>query len=146
MGSRFVRPETVKLDLSNGDWILIKKRLSAGEQREAFNRAYVQGEDGTFVVHPGRIWLSMVSAYLIDWSLTDTSGEQVVIRGESTAVLEATLNGLDPDDFNEIRQAVEQHEKRMIAARDAEKKTTAGATTRSQTSDSRSGAAGVLTT
>jgi hypothetical protein len=138
MGSRFVRPETVKLDLSNGDWVLIRKRLSAGEQRDAFNRAYVQGANGEFVVHPGRIGLSMLSAYLLDWSLTDGDGQQVVIRGESVDVVEATLNSLDPDDFTELRQAVEQHEQRMIAERDAQKKTRAGVTTSSAISDSQS--------
>jgi hypothetical protein len=146
MGSRFVRPETVKLDLSEGDWILIKKRLTAGEQRDAFNRAYVQGDDDKFVVHPGRIGLSMLSAYLLDWSLTDADGQQVIIRGEPIAIVEQTLNGLDPDDFNELRIAVEQHEKRMIAERESEKKTRAGATASSLISDSRSVVDGVLTT
>jgi len=146
MGSRFVRPETVKLDLSNGDWILIKKRLSSGEQRDAFSRAYVQGEDGKFVVHPGRIGLSMVSAYLIDWSLTDTSGEQVVIRGESTAIVEQMLNGLGTEDFDEIRIAIDAHEQRMVAEREAQKKTRSGVTASSAISALPSDAAGVLTT
>ena len=34
--SRFVRPETERLELTDGDWMLVKRRLTAGEQRRAF--------------------------------------------------------------------------------------------------------------
>lgn len=144
--SRFVRPESRKLDLSDGDWLLVKKRLTTGEQRDAFMRAYVERADGTFVVHPGKIGVQMVVAYLLDWSFADDSGQQVVIRAQDADIVEAALRGLDPDDFAETRAAIEAHEAKMIAEREAQKKTRAGVMPSSAISDSPSAAAGVSTT
>jgi hypothetical protein len=144
MASRFVQPESRKLDLSEGDWILVKYRLTAGEERAAFLRSYVENSKGEFVMHPGRLGLSMVSVYLLDWSLTDGDGHQVVIRSQPITALEETLNALAIEDFNEIRRAIEAHEQRVGAERAAQKKTRAGATVSETTSALRSDPDGAL--
>jgi hypothetical protein len=126
MSSRFVRPETEKLDISGGDWLLVKRRLTAGEQRHAFSRIVKRMSVGEKTeLDPEGMGLSKITAYLLDWSLRDDAGV-VVIRDQSTAVVEAALLGLDPDSFREIYEAISAHEDRQLAALEEEKKTRDG--------------------
>jgi hypothetical protein len=122
--SRFVRPETCILNISNDDWLLVKRRLTAGEQRARFTRMYLAGVDGTRHVDPMNVGMATVTAYLLDWSLTDEDGKQVAIKGKPIQELAAVIDGLDHESFSEIRTAIEVHEKAIEAAREAEKKTT----------------------
>jgi len=131
------------LPLGNGDTITIKSRLSAGEQRDAYARMYLAGIDGKLHANPLQSGLGMITAYLLDWNLTD-DGEPVPIRGLSVAELESVLNSLEPESFTEIKQAIEAHEVRMAEARAAEKKSRAGVTGADPTSPSLSAAAGEL--
>jgi hypothetical protein len=124
-----------------GDWIEVKKRLNTGEQRAAFARLYVSTADGRMRVNPLEAGMVQASAHLVDWSLSEFP-----IRGKSVEEIESALNALDPDDFAEIRQAVEAHADATQAERDAEKKTTlTGASASSATSLSAS-SSGVGTT
>lgn len=124
--SRFVRPETKTIQISNGDWLLVKKRLSAGEQRATFSRLYTPSLDGDMRVNPIQVGLAQIVAYLLDWSLTDDEGKQVVIRDKSADDVTAILDNLDPESFAEIREAIEQHEEAMRDEREEQKKTRAG--------------------
>lgn len=107
--SRFVRPETVVLPLSDGDSITVKKWLTEGEQRAAFARMYKPNGNGDSHVDPQHVGISMVLAYLLDWTLTD-EGKQVVIREQPIEVVQAALDSLHPEDFDEIREAIKRHE------------------------------------
>jgi hypothetical protein len=140
--SRFVRPQTTVLTLSHGDTITIKTRLSWGEQQEAFQRLYLTGTDGKLRVNPLQSGRAMITAYLVDWNLVDDDGAPVPIRGLSVADLESVLDSLDPDSGAEIKAAIEAHERRLAAAREAEKKSQAGASGAAPTSPSPSAAAG----
>ena len=125
--SRFVRPETVKLDLSHGDWLLVKKRLTAGEQRHAFARIVKKMELGEKTqIDPEATGLATMVAYLLDWSLCDDTGAGVPIRDQPASLVEAALLALDPDSFREIHDAIQAHEDREAAALADEKKRTAG--------------------
>src|SRR5580765_3603105 len=109
--SRFVRPETVKLDLSAGDWLLVKRRLTAGEQRHAFARIVKRMSVGERTeLDPEAMGLNKITAYL-----RDAAGELVVIRDQSASVVETTLLALDPDSFREIYDAIAAHEDRQTA-------------------------------
>jgi hypothetical protein len=111
--SRFVKPDTVTLPISDGDTITIRKRLTNGERRAMFARMYKDG------VTPMRLdtWatgLSMVVAYLLDWTLTDDAGERVRLRDAAGVPLAADelaviVDGLDWDSFVEIKDAIEAH-------------------------------------
>jgi hypothetical protein len=126
--SRFVRPETEKLDLSGGDWLLVKRRLTAGEQRHAFARMVKRMNVGEQTeLDPEGVGLNKIVAYLLDWSLRDGDGELVLIRDQSVSVVEAALLALDPDSFREIYAAISAHEDRQSAAIEDEKKTRDGA-------------------
>jgi hypothetical protein len=134
--SRFVRPETTLLQISDGDWLLVRTRLSAGEQREGHARMYTFFEKGGRQLDLLQVGLATITTYLLDWSLKDDHGNQVVIREQPLEVLEAAVNALSPEDFDEVKQAIQQHEDRQHAARELEKKTRAGAPTSSPTSPS----------
>lgn len=123
MSSRFVRPETLKIDISNGDWLLVKRRLTAGEARAIYQRAYVDG-----VMTPTLLRVSTVQAYLIDWSLVGLDGNQMSIRGLSLPDLKAVLDNLDQNDFREISDAIEAHDAAMEKERAAAKNSQASET------------------
>lgn len=142
--SRFVRPHTTIVPLGNGDTITIKTRLSAGEQHDAYARMYLTGADGKLHANPLQSGRAMMTAYLVDWNLTDDDGQPVPIRGLSVEDVDSVLRLLDPDSFAEIKAAIEGHEVRMAAARADEKKTASGSRGADPTSRSPSAPDGVL--
>jgi hypothetical protein len=125
--SRFVRPESEKLDLSAGDWLLVKRRLNAGEQRAAFAatvKRMVVNEPTE--LEPEALGLARMVAFLLDWSLRDEAGGIVPIRDQPAGVVKAALLALDPESFREIHDAIMAHELRQVALLDEEKKRTDG--------------------
>lgn len=121
-------PETKKLDLSQGDWLIVKKRLTAGEQRRIFDRMVKQMNIGEKVqIDPMQVGHSQVLEYLIDWgTFTDSAGKPLVIRGKSADEVGRILNDLPQDDYAEIVAAIDQHVKAMEAEREAAKNETDG--------------------
>lgn len=134
--SRFVRPETLNLKLSDGDWLLVKRRLNSGEQRAAFARMYLAGIDGTLRVNPLQAGMARITAYLLDWSLTDDDGKPVVIREQPIDSVVAALDSLSPEDFAEVTGAIEKHEQAMAAESAEKKRIRAGEPTSAPTSPS----------
>jgi hypothetical protein len=139
MSDWFVQPETVKLDLVEGQWLLVKKRLNAGETRGVFRRLYLQAEDGTLTLNPDTVGTTLVCAYLVDWSLT-----QAPIAQQPLDVVLGALDALDPDKFTLIKAAVDAHDERERVARETEKKTPATAPTSSAISRSPAAAIGAM--
>jgi hypothetical protein len=123
MTSRFIRPETTVLTLANGDTLVVKQRLNAGEQRARFTRIFLAGADGSRRVDPMQTGMALITAYLLDWSLTDDDGRPVKIAGLSVNELASVLDSLEPDSFGEIAAAIDAHETAQAAARETEKKT-----------------------
>jgi len=142
--SRFVRPETTRLDLTEGDYLVVKTRLNAGETREMYARMYVHGDDGRLRPNPRQTGLAKILAYLVDWSLTDLEGKPAVIRGRPEDEVTACLNNIDPDSFGEILAAVEDHEQATATARAQEKKRRDGGRGDEVTSPSPSAVTGAL--
>jgi hypothetical protein len=138
---RFVRPETCILTLANGEQLTVKKRLSSGEQRAAFARMYLAATDGTLHVNPLEMGLAVVTAYLVDWSFTD-DGTPVRIRGLSVDELTSVLDSLSPEDFADVRTAIEAHAAAMTQEREEKKRMTAGTRADAATLPSPSGPAG----
>jgi len=141
MGSRFVRPEVTVLTLADGEKLTVRKRLNHGEQTACFARMYMTLASGERKVDTLKVGLAMISAYLLDWTLTDDSGNVVQIRDKSLDDVESALNALDPYSFNEIRAAIEKHEIEMAKER-AAGKPTGGESKSAATSSSPAGAAG----
>jgi|SRR5215831_5147967 len=139
-GWRFVQPTTRRLELSEGDWLLVKTRLTAGERRDAWSRMVITAPDGTRSINPHMVGLATILAYLVDWNITDPTGRIVPLRPldgqDPMVVATAALDHLDPESYDEILQAVKRHELQMIAEREAEKKTRRGDPMSSATSPS----------
>jgi hypothetical protein len=129
MASRFVSPDVVRLPLTEGDWIDVKKRLNTGEQRRVFAkmaRDMVPGEK--VKLDPEQVGIAKVLEYLIGWSLTD---------GVKPVPLSAAAVGnLEVETFNEIREAIEAHEEKQDAIREQEKNEKAGGPASKPTSPS----------
>jgi hypothetical protein len=125
VSSRIVQPETIKLSLSDGDWLLVKRRLNAGEQRQILKRG-MKVVNGSMEIDPLAGGVAKITTYLLDWSLTDPAGKVIAIRDQPAAVIEAALDSLDPDSYGEILKAIETHETAMKVEREAQKKIPTG--------------------
>jgi hypothetical protein len=129
---RYVRPETTILHISDGDTLVVRTRLTHGERQASYARLY-SGTDGR--VNAEQLGMALVTAYLLDWSLVGFDQKQIVIRDQPLDVLESALNNLDPDDFDEIKKAIEAHAKAVQAERIAEQKKRASSTTSTSPAD-----------
>jgi hypothetical protein len=142
MALRMRRPETVRLALTDGDWVEVKKYLTAGERRQMFAGMLRQGVDGTDEVNTLKIGLSKIAAYLTDWSAKDADGKPVVIADRDVAAVTSAVDSLPPEAFTEVLAAIEAHETAMEAARSAEKNGQGGESTSQATSPSPASLAG----
>ena len=122
--NRFVKPEVIRLEISDGDWIEAKKELSAGEQKEMFAKSIkqmggVMGKDPTWDMDAVVLSFSKVETYLVRWSLAEKDD-----KGEVTPVeiSPESIRALDQPTFEEIEQAIDKH----IESREKEKKATGG--------------------
>lgn len=110
---RFVDPTSVKVDLSEGDWIELKRGLSYMEQERissALMRSMNTG-DSEIGIDWAKHRLLRIESWLTDWSFKDASGKSVTLSRSS-------INALDPDTAREINEAIDAH----ITKIDAEKK------------------------
>jgi hypothetical protein len=149
MESWFLQPVSDQLSLSDNHWVLVRRRLNAGEHRAHLKRSSHENGDGTRHIDVLDHGLSIVVSYLLDWSLVDTSGHPIALRDSSGRPLDpdalvAIVDNLDPDRFIEIKTAIQAHIDAQEAARAAEKKT-GGTLTPAPISPSRSAVDGVST-
>lgn len=154
-------PEDLLLKLADGDWIVVKKRLTAGETQKVFARMVEsvepgeEGEDGKTKARMkfdiGQMGgLSQCVEYLLDWSAKDADGKILPMRdkrGElSPRLIQAGLESLPHDAFKEISDAIESHIKAMEEEIAGQKKASAGETVSSATSSSAGTTTGPTTT
>lgn len=122
---RFVQPDVTRLDLSEGDWIEVKKRLTVGEEREAFQA--VVGEvntEGWRRPNLKMMGIAELAAYIVDWSFDDAAGKR-------TKPSAAAIGGLSPEDFKEVEDAVTAHIA-AIASEDEARKNGQGGESKSE--------------
>ena len=124
--NRFVKPEAVTLPLSDGDWILVKRQLNAGEQRTMFVRmmmktpeAFNGGPPQEPRIDPAEVMLSTILTYLVDWSFVDDTGARVVIFRQPIEVVRAALDAIDVESYKEIVDAVQTHADALTAEAEA---------------------------
>ena len=118
--SRFLKPEVVRINLTGGDWITIKRQLTAGEQRRVFARSAKPVKAGEpIAIDLELAGVSNLVEYLIDWSFTDHAGQPVPIRDMPAEYVIATLNSLDGDSFSEIQKAISDHEEALAQEKKA---------------------------
>lgn len=112
--SRFVRPGTKRLNLSDGDWIDIKARLNIEEAKmleSAPLTSVKQTSGGTpeqarksaeVGLDWGGYWMAKLTVYLVDWSFID--GEEQAVPCTPSAIA-----ALDPDSANECMAAIDAY-------------------------------------
>ena len=113
---RFVQPDSVRIDLSDGDWIEVKTELNAGEERRIFSGLVKRMDaSGKTELDPSHVGKTKLLEYIVAWSFVDANGKSVKFD-------ESALDNLNTDTYAELVKAVNQHEERSDAARE-EKKT-----------------------
>lgn len=151
----FPAPESRTIALFGDKFIVIKKRLTIGEERRARQRMYIPNyQTGQLLIDPTMSGMTTVLAYLIDWNLV-RGGERVQIRDLALAAetdeakvkeLQKVVEQLDPATYDAIEAAVKAHEKAEDEARENVKKALGGGLSSSATASSPSGPAGPLNT
>jgi hypothetical protein len=122
--NRFQKTDVVRLPLSDGDWIEVRRRLSGAEKKlmaaaafTDFRQGAKDGKEGEqrFGVDFGLLSLSRTLTYLKDWSFRDEADKPVKC---SRAAIEA----LDQETLDEIERALDAH----VAAMEQEKNDPSG--------------------
>lgn len=126
MSLRMFEPETARLELADGEWLLVKKRLTAGEERRIQARANTTFVEGRIVFDQLKAGPAMIVEYLLDWSATDPQGKPLVIRDQPPEVVETVLNSLPGEAVREIQDAIFAHTARVRAELEDQKKMVAG--------------------
>ena len=119
MSIRYRHAEQVRIALTEDDWILVKKHLTAGETRRVFRRMIHRGATGD-EIDSLQVGLSKMVVYLLDWSFQDPTGEPVRIRDQPDDVKVDMLENLPVEDFAEVLKAIEAHEQAMTREREEE--------------------------
>lgn len=116
--NRFVTPETVRLDLTDGDWIEVKRDLTFAEREQITAAAFSPSVAGPEIgINWATAKIKRMLVWLVDWSFVDA-------RGKSVAITQDSLGALDGETADEIEAAINGH----VEARAAEKKAMAGKT------------------
>jgi len=103
--NRFVKPETVRLKLSEEEWVEIKKELNAGEARKQASLAVVPHIlEGRVVdrVDWSQYELLRMELWVVDWHLHNAEGKVPKLSLDA-------LRALDVTTFNEINDLISQH-------------------------------------
>lgn len=112
--SRFVLPESVRLPLSDGDWIEVKRKLTSGELRRMQGAGFVYARDPekpegyTVEIDNHRLSTARVATYLVDWSFVDDQDKPVKLLDDPRGRLQQ-IDALDPDTLDEIDKAIDAH-------------------------------------
>jgi hypothetical protein len=111
-----VKPKRVRLPLSQGQFIDVKRRLNTGEQQDMFAAmAPVHTPGEKLTANSKAVMTAKVLAYLVGWSLTDDGDPLPMTPEMSDAERLAVIRSLDPDTFAEIRDAIDAHEQSVDA-------------------------------
>lgn len=130
MACKFAEPATTKLTLPDGDWLVVKTNLSVGEVRAHARLLEGIGPDGE---KRARLPVSFaqIVTFLVDWNLKDKEGAAVPIELEVDRI--AALDALRQEDYEPIRDAIEQHIRASMGGMKKKVPTKSGATKRSST-------------
>ena len=115
--NRFVSADTVRLDLSDGDWIEVKAQLTYAETVELQAAGVANTlQNGELTMDWVRYAQARINAWLVDWSFEDAAEKRVPFTPQAVSTL-------DPDTAAEIDKALDVYLERQAEA----KKATAGA-------------------
>lgn len=105
--SRFADGGQVRLELSDGDWIAVRRELSYGQQRRlaasgltGIDQAAAEGQ--RLQVDLAAYDLERLALWVLDWSFRDADGDHVAVSREAIA-------NLHPDTAAELNAALDAH-------------------------------------
>jgi hypothetical protein len=116
---RVVQPDVVRVQISDGDYLDVKKTLNAGEYRDLIaGMAGVShfGEKAT--VDMKKVGITKVLQYLVGWSLVGVDNKPLpydIDLPEEARV--SALRSLDRETFSEIVEAIDAHESKTETER-----------------------------
>ncbi len=122
---RVVQPDMVRLQISDGDWIDVKKYLTHGERTQA--SASVIGEvrvDGWMRPNFEGASIAQIVAYVVDWSMVDSADKRIPCDTDVQKI--AALKSFDDATVEEMSAVIEAHAKKMEAELAEAKKPKAG--------------------
>lgn len=120
--NRVVYPEEVRIALSDGDYIDVKKTLNAGEYRKLVYDQFRETNGGLVVDH-SKLGMTKLLAYLLGWSFTGRNNDPIPYGPDQPEdIRRATIDSLDQDTYRELIAAVSDHEAREEADVEAKKK------------------------
>ena len=111
---RFVQPSRVRLHLTEGDWIDVKKNLSYGEtvslqgaamtavEAKTFFGGGDGSDDGMARIDVARGAVEVIHTWLLDWSFKDNEDRPVKITRDA-------IRALDAETAGEIHSALSRH-------------------------------------
>lgn len=110
----------------DGDWIDVKKELTAGETKRVFTdvikgKEMRQGEAP--ILDPEKVGITNILAYLLAWSFLDEDGEpqpySAITMSDDQRM--DTIYRLSAADYQELDQAIDYHIAAVAAEREARK-------------------------
>lgn len=136
---RFASGAGVRLELSDGDWVLVHAELTYGQQRRLASAGLSgvpaalaeQGQGEGLSIDLAAYDIERLVTWLMDWSLVDADGERVAVSRQA-------IEALHPDTAKEVQDALDRH----VEALEAKKGAPAGATVPVATSSSARPSAG----
>ena len=117
--SHVVVPGTVTLPLAAEpgaaeEWLLVKRRLTAGETLDLFERA-APGVDlarlATAQLSPAKVGTALLLAYVVDWNLVAPDGSPLELRHASEEDRERRFRMLTIEKYLEVVAAVSAHDR-----------------------------------
>jgi hypothetical protein len=107
----FVEPATIKLELTEGDWIEVKRELTYGEQLKLQDESSRTGEDDKLHFAYSSFYVAHLAAWIVDWSFEDANGH-VEVTPDSIRALKGAIAG-------EINTALNKYEAEQDALKNA---------------------------
>lgn len=101
--SRFVKPNVVRVDLTEGDWLDLKQELTVGEARGVLFGTLIEQADGSYRRDLDAAVMARLLAYIVAWSFVDEAGKPVPVSADA-------INALDVSTLTELIAAVNKHE------------------------------------
>ena len=104
---RFASGAAVRLELSDGDWVLVRAELTYGQQRRLAASGLTGIDAGAtsgerLKVDLAAYDLERLATWVMDWSFRDGDGDRVTVSREA-------IEALHPDTAQEINAALDAH-------------------------------------
>jgi hypothetical protein len=120
---RVVAPEEVRLSLSDGDYVDVKKVLNAGEYRKLVYDQFKDSDGEAIRIDHAKVGIAKLLAYILGWSFTGFNDTPLPYAPDQPEeIRRATLDNLDQDTYRELIAAINAHEAEQDRILEAKKK------------------------